>query len=108
MVGAIIVTAMMGFGAFGWNGVLYVTAGEMVGPRRAGRAVGVASTIVFGCGSLAAPLAGGVAQVAGYDAMWLTAAASSACGAAVALRVLPARMRGIGADPLALAGAVGR
>ncbi len=106
--GAIIVTALIGFGAFGWNGVLYVTAGEMVGPRRAGRAVGVASTIVFGCGSLAAPLAGGVAQVAGYDAMWLTAAVSSACGAAVALRVLPTRMRGTGADPLALAGAVGR
>jgi len=108
MVSAIIVTATMGFGAFGWNGVLYVAAGEMVGPGRAGRAVGVASTIVFGCAALAAPLAGGVAQVAGYDAMWLTAAVSSACGASVALRVLPARMRSIGRDPLALAGAVGR
>jgi MFS family permease len=106
--GAIVVTAAMGFGAFGWNGVLYVAAGEMVGPRRAGRAVGVASTIVFGCGALAAPLAGGVAQVAGYDAMRLTAAASSACGAAVALRVLPSRMRSTGRDPLALAGAIGR
>ncbi len=108
VVAAFIVTAAMGFGAFGWNGVLYVAAGEMVGPRRAGRAVGVASTIVFGCSALAAPLAGGVAQVAGYDAMWLAAAASSACGAAVALRILPARMRGVGSDPVALAGAVGR
>jgi MFS family permease len=108
LAGAIVVTAAMGFGGFGWNGVLYVTAGEMVGPGRAGRAVGVASTIVFGCGALAAPLAGGVAQLAGYDAMWLTAAASSACGAVVALRVLPARMTDIGRDQLALAGAIGR
>jgi MFS family permease len=95
---AIAVTVVMGFGAFGWNGVLYVTAGEMVGPRRAGRAVGVASTIVFGCGALASPLAGAVAQVAGYDAMWLTAAVSSACGAAVALRVLPRRMADVSRD----------
>ena len=100
---AIAATAVMGFGAFGWNGVLYVTAGEMVGPRRAGRAVGVASTIVFGCGALASPLAGAVAQTGGYDAMWLTAAVSSACGAAVALRVLPRRMAAVprDGDPLA-------
>jgi predicted MFS family arabinose efflux permease len=108
VVAAVAVTATMAFGAFGWNGVLYVTAGEMVGPRRAGRAVGVASTIVFGCGALASPLAGEVAQVAGYDAMWLAAAACSAGGAAVALRVLPARMHHTGAEQVALAGAVGR
>jgi hypothetical protein len=63
---------------------------------------------VFGCGALASPLAGAVAQVAGYDAMWLTAAASSACGAAVALRVLPARMGGVGGDQTAPAAAMGR
>ncbi len=89
---AAIVVAVMAFGAFGWNGVLYVAAGEMVGAERAGRAVGVASTIVFGCGALASPLAGAVAQAAGYNAMWLCAAAASATGAAVALRVLPDRM----------------
>jgi hypothetical protein len=65
--------------------------------------VGVASTIVFGCGALASPLAGAVAQTGGYDAMWLTAAVSSACGAAVALRVLPRRMAAVpgDGDPLA-------
>jgi MFS family permease len=77
---------VLAFGAFGFNGVLYVTAGELVGPERAGRAVGIASTMVFGATSLASPLAGLVAEHAGYDTMWLAAAVSSACGAMVALR----------------------
>ena len=83
---AAVVTSVLAFGAFGFNGVLYVTAGELVGPERAGRAVGIASTMVFGATSLASPLAGLVAEHAGYDAMWLAAAVSSACGAMVALR----------------------
>jgi len=85
---AVPVTVALGFGCFGWNGVLYVTAGELVGPDRAARAVGVASTMVFGAGSLAAPISGLVAEHAGYDVMWLTAAASSAAGAAFAWRAL--------------------
>jgi MFS family permease len=85
---AVPVTVALGFGCFGWNGVLYVTAGELVGPDRAARAVGVASTMVFGAGALAAPVSGLVAEHAGYDVMWLTAAASSAAGAAFAWRTL--------------------
>jgi MFS family permease len=85
---AVPVTVALGLGCFGWNGVLYVTAGELVGPDRAARAVGVASTMVFGAGALAAPVSGLVAEHAGYDAMWLTAAASSAAGAAFAWRAL--------------------
>jgi MFS family permease len=85
---AVPVTVALGFGCFGWNGVLYVTAGELVGPDRAARAVGVASTMVFGAGALAAPVSGLVAEHAGYDVMWLTAAASSAAGAAFAWRAL--------------------
>ena len=85
---AVPVTVALGFGCFGWNGVLYVTAGELVGPDRAARAVGVASTMVFGAGALSAPLSGLVAEHAGYDVMWLTAAASSAAGAAFAWRAL--------------------
>ena len=85
---AVPVTVALGFGCFGWNGVLYVTAGELVGPDRAARAVGVASTMVFGAGSLAAPVSGLVAEHAGYDVMWLTAAASSAAGAVFAWRAL--------------------
>ena len=61
---------MAGFGTFGFNGVLYVAAGEVAGPERAARAVGVASTIVFGVGSLAAPIAGLIVESGGYDAMW--------------------------------------
>jgi MFS family permease len=93
---AVPVTVALGFGCFGWNGVLYVTAGELVGPDRAARAVGVASTMVFGAGALSAPLSGLVAEHAGYDVMWLTAAASSAAGAAFAWRAL-AWMRRTGA-----------
>ena len=100
VVAAVVITVALGFGCFGWNGVLYVTAGELVGPDRAGRAVGVASTMVFGAGSLAAPAAGLVAEHAGYDAMWLTAAAASAAGALVVRRTLSRR-------PLARAATVG-
>ena len=90
---AVIVTVLLAFGCFGWNGVLYVTAGELVGAERAARAVGVASTMVFGAGSLAAPISGLVAEHAGYDAMWLTAAAASSAGALVAWRALGRRPR---------------
>jgi MFS family permease len=83
---ASVAVLLMGFGAFGFNGVLYVAAGELVGPERAGRAVGIASTMVFGVGSLASPVAGLVVENAGYDAMWLVGAATSAAGALVALR----------------------
>ena len=85
---AVPVTVALGFGCFGWNGVLYVTAGELVGPDRAARAVGVASTMVFGAARWPAPVSGLVAEHAGYDVMWLTAAASSAAGAAFAWRAL--------------------
>jgi MFS family permease len=90
---AIVVVLGLGFGAFGFNGVLYVTAGELVGADRAARAVGVASTMVFGATSLASPLAGLVAEHLGYDAMWLVAAVSAAGGVMVAARVLPRARR---------------
>jgi MFS family permease len=90
---ALVVVLGLGFGAFGFNGVLYVTAGELVGADRAARAVGVASTVVFGATSLAAPLAGLVAEHVGYGAMWLVAAVSAAGGVAVAARVLPRARR---------------
>jgi MFS family permease len=90
---ALVVVLGLGFGAFGFNGVLYVTAGELVGADRAARAVGVASTVVFGATSLASPLAGLVAEHVGYDAMWLVSAVSAAGGVAVAARVLPRARR---------------
>jgi MFS family permease len=88
VVTAIVATVALAFGCFGFNGVLYVTAGELVGPERAGRAVGIASTMVFGAGSLASPVSGLVAESAGYDTMWVTAAIVSAVGALVARQTL--------------------
>jgi MFS family permease len=91
VVTAVIATVALAFGCFGFNGVLYVTAGELVGPERAGRAVGIASTMVFGAGSLASPISGLIAENAGYDAMWITAAVVSAAGALVARQSLARR-----------------
>jgi len=91
VVTAVFATIALAFGCFGFNGVLYVTAGELVGPERAGRAVGIASTMVFGAGSLASPISGLVAESAGYDAMWITAAVVSAAGALVARQSLAGR-----------------
>jgi MFS family permease len=104
LVPAVLVTVALAFGCFGWNGVLYVTAGELVGAERAGRAVGVASTMVFGAGSLASPVTGLVAEAGGYDLMWLTAAAASAAGALFARQTLGRR----GATATAVAGATAR
>jgi MFS family permease len=104
LVPAVLVTVALAFGCFGWNGVLYVTAGELVGAERAGRAVGVASTMVFGAGSLASPVSGLVAEAGGYDVMWLTAAAASAAGAVFAHQTLGRR----GATAATVAGATAR
>jgi MFS family permease len=79
---------VVAFGAFGMNGVLYLLAGELAGPSRAGRAVGVASTVVFGMGSLAAPIAGFAIERTGYDAVWVMSAVVAAAGAVTARRWL--------------------
>jgi MFS family permease len=86
--GALVFGVIVSFGAFGMNGVLYLLAGELAGPSRAGRAVGVASTVVFGTGSLAAPIAGFAIERTGYDAVWVMSAAVAAAGALVAWRWL--------------------
>jgi MFS family permease len=91
---AVVPTAALGFGvvvafgAFGMNGVLYLLAGELAGSSRAGRAVGVASTVVFGMGSLAAPIAGFAIERTGYDAVWVMSAVVAAAGAVTARRWL--------------------
>jgi MFS family permease len=91
---AVVPTAALGFGvvvafgAFGMNGVLNLLAGELAGSSRAGRAVGVASTVVFGMGSLAAPIAGFAIERTGYDAVWVMSAVVAAAGAVTARRWL--------------------
>lgn len=75
---------IFGFGALGWNGLVYVSAGERTPPELAGRSVAVAATVIFGLSALATPVLGALAHWAGWDAFWLTAAALALAGAAVA------------------------
>jgi MFS family permease len=82
-------TAVLAFGVFGFNGILYLIVGELAGPARSGVAVGVASTVVFGGGALIAPVAGLAVENIGYGALWAIAACSGAAGAAIAWRWLP-------------------
>ncbi len=81
-------TVALAFGVFGFNGVLYLTAGEIAGADRAGRAVGLASMVVFGWGSLAAPVAGLAIEATGYNVVWGIAAATGIAGALVASSML--------------------
>ena len=72
--------AFFAFGALGFNGVLYAIAGELAGPRRAGQAVGLASTVLFGGGALGAVPLGMLADSAGYRALWPAAALLAGLG----------------------------
>ena len=85
---ALVAGVVLAFGAFGFNGVLYLLAGELAGATRAGRAVGIASTVVFGMGALAAPIAGVAIERTGYDAVWVMSAVAAAAGAITAWRWL--------------------
>jgi predicted MFS family arabinose efflux permease len=77
--------AFFSFGALGFNGVLYAIAGELVGPLRAGQAVGLASTVLFGGSAIGAVPLGILADSAGYRALWPAAALLTALGTVLAL-----------------------
>jgi MFS family permease len=82
--GAMVACAMlMAFGALGWNGVVFAMAGELAPPMLAVRSVGLTTSVVFLLGALSAPLLGLVAAWGGWDALWLVAASSAFCGAAI-------------------------
>ena len=53
LVPGVIAAVLLAFGTLGFNGIVYVIAGEVAG-RSAGVAVGAASTVVFLIGSIAA------------------------------------------------------
>jgi MFS family permease len=78
---------LFGFGALGWNALLYVAAGERTVPELAGRSVATAATVVFLISAIATPPLGALADRAGWDVFWITAAALSAVGALVARRL---------------------
>jgi MFS family permease len=80
--------AFFSFGALGFNGILYAIAGELVGPLRAGQAVGLASTVLFGGSAIGAVPLGILADSLGYRALWPAAAVLTALGTFLA-RGLP-------------------
>jgi MFS family permease len=71
-------------GALGWNALVYVSAGERVDSALAARSVAVAATVVFVLGGVVTPVLGALADVAGWDALWLTTAAIAGLGALLA------------------------
>jgi MFS family permease len=85
------VTAVLAFGVFGFNGIVYLLVGELAGAARQGVAVGVASTVIFGSSAIIAPVAGLVVENVGYGALWAMTAAAGAVGALIAWRFLPSR-----------------
>jgi MFS family permease len=75
---------IFGFGALGWNGLVYVIAGERTPPELAARSVAVAATLIFGLSALATPALGALAHGAGWNAFWLATAALALGGAGIA------------------------
>jgi MFS family permease len=76
-----------GFGALGWNAVLYVMAGERAPVEAAGRSFAVAATVVFVVSGICTPPLGALADHAGWDAFWVVTATLAAAGALVAVRL---------------------
>jgi MFS family permease len=83
---------LFGFGALGWNALVYVSAGERAAPELAARSVAVAATVVFLISAVSTPLLGALASHAGWDVFWIVTAALAAAGALVAAS-LPAATR---------------
>lgn len=75
---------VFGFGALGWNALVYVSAGEKAPAELAGQSVAVAATVVFVLSAASTPPLGVLAEHAGWDAFWLTAALLAVVGALVA------------------------
>ena len=76
-----------GFGALGWNAILYVMAGERAPVELAGRSFAVAATVVFVVSGICTPPLGALAAHAGWDAFWLVTAGLATAGALVAARL---------------------
>ncbi len=87
-VAAVIPAAVLfGFGALGWNAIVYVSAGERAAPELAARSVAVAATVVFLIAAVATPLLGALASHGGWDVFWVVTAVLAAVGALVASRL---------------------
>jgi MFS family permease len=80
---------LFGFGALGWNALVYVSAGERTGPELAGRSVATAATVVFLISAVCTPPLGALADHAGWDVFWLTTAVLAGLGALAASGLRP-------------------
>ena len=86
---AVVVAAVVfGFGALGWNGIVYVSAGELASPELAGRSVAVAATVVFLVSAVCTPVLGALAAQAGWDAFWISTSLLALLGALIAVRLV--------------------
>jgi MFS family permease len=104
LVTALPAALLLAVGTLGFNGLVYLLAGELAGPGRAGTAVGATATAVFLVGSLAAPLLGVVVEAAGFSAMFAVVAACALAGAVVARGVVmgpPQRVERRASEPAA-------
>jgi MFS family permease len=86
--GAVLPAALVfGFGALGWNAILYVIAGERAPAELAGRSFAVAATVVFVVSGICTPPLGVLAAHAGWSAFWAVTAVLAATGALLAARL---------------------
>jgi MFS family permease len=83
-VAVLLAALVFGFGALGWNAIVYVSAGERAAPELAGRSFAVAGTVVFLISAAAAPPLGALAEHVGWDTFWATMAGVAAVGAVIA------------------------
>lgn len=87
---AVVAAAVLfGFGALGWNALVYVSAGEWTMPELAVRSVAVAATVVFLLSAISTPLLGALAEAAGWDVFWIVTGLIAAAGAIVATALPP-------------------
>ncbi len=85
VVASLFTMVVFAFGAMGANGLLYLIAGELTGPERAGQAVGLISMALFGGSALVSPLLGFIADQAGFRVLWLISACLAAGSVALTL-----------------------
>jgi MFS family permease len=75
---------VFGFGALGWNAILYVMAGERAPVELAGRSFAVAATVVFVVAGACTPPLGALAAHAGWNAFWVATGALAGVGTLLA------------------------
>jgi MFS family permease len=80
----LVAALVFGFGALGWNAILYVMAGERAPVELAGRSFAVAATVVFVVAGVCTPPLGALAAHAGWNAFWVATGALAGVGTLLA------------------------